>query len=258
MNNTFLDNRVRTLVIIVLALLGLFLLIQSIAAAVAIDEKDGMMPTNVISVRGVGEVVGTPDIATFSFTIRENAKDVAAAQQAMTEKSNRAIDYLKEQGIDEKDMKTESYYTNPTYQYLINPSRQTISGYEVSRTVSVKVRDLAKAGNFLTEIAALQIGEVSGLSFTIDDIESLKADAKKQAIEKAKEDAEKTADALGVDLGEIVGFYEEYPYDRPYESAGYGGDMMSATKVQNAVAPALQPGETKVTATVSISYELED
>jgi uncharacterized protein YggE len=254
--NILEDKRVRNLIIAVLVLLAVFLLVQSIAALAGIKEKRNMMPSNVITVRGTGEAIGTPDIATFSFTARENNTDVAAAQKTMTDKINRAIDYLKEQGIEEKDIKTESYYTNPTYRY--SNAGQVLTGYEVSETVSVKVRDVAKAGELLTAIAGFQIGEVSSLSFTIDDPENLKAEAKKQAIEKAEAEAKQIAEALGVDLERVVGFYEEYPqYPMPY-----GGEMdasISSVRAQAASpAPQLPTGEQKVTAHVSVTYEIED
>lgn len=260
-----LDTRTKNLLTVVLGMLALFLLIQSIAALAGIEEKDNMMPANVITVRGMGEALATPDIATFSFTVREQGKDVAATQKTMTDKSNKAIAYLKEKNIAEKDIKTESYYTNPQYDYRSTicrdgycpPSKPILSGYEVAMTVSVKVRDVAKAGELLTGIAELKIGEVSALSFTIDDMETLKTQAKKQAIAKAKAEAEEIANALGVDLERIVSFYEEYPYDRPY-----GGEMdasMSSVKVQNTSAsPDIRPGEQKVTANVSITFEVED
>lgn len=265
MNNAFFDERLKKLSAIALSTLILFLVVESVAALADIRiKKDSFMPTNVISAAGVGEAVGTPDVATFSFTIRENGKDVAVAQQSMTAKANKAIDYLKKQGITEKDIKTESYYTNPTYQYSNSictaygcpPSKQTLTGYEVSETVSVKVRDLSKAGDLLTGIAGLQIGEVSSLSFTMDDPDKLKADAKKQAIENARADAERTASALGVRLGKVISFYEDSA--SPYYNYGEGDISLSALKFQASdVAPApIQPGEQKTSVSVVVTYSI--
>jgi uncharacterized protein YggE len=255
------DKRIRNLVITVLAVLAFFLLVQSVSAIVSIKEKRNMMPNNMITVRGTGEAIGTPDIATFTVTIQENNKDVATAQQAMTEKANKAVDYLKQQGIEEKDIKTISYTTEPQYDYnVVNMGvarAPQLVGYTASESFSVKVRDTAKAGEILTHIASLQIGTVSTLSFTIDDPESLKVEAKEEAIKKARAEADRIAKALGVRLERVVSFYEEYPYEGPM---GYGADMsVSSVRAQNAmVAPKLQAGEEKVTATVSVSYEVEN
>lgn len=254
MNPTIInDVRIRNMIIVVLVVLGFFLLVESVAVLLRLNKDNDMPSSRVINVRGTGEAAGTPDVATFSFTVRESGKDVAVVQQTMTTKANKAIGYLKDKGIDEKDIKTESYYTNPTYQYT--NGKQILTGYEVSESVSVKVRDITKAGDLLTGVTSLQIGEVGSFSFTFDDPDGLKGEAKKKAIENARADAKKIADALGVGLGDVVGFYEEYPYD------GYGGPSemsLSSAKAQDNLAPTLKPGETKVTSNVSISYELED
>jgi uncharacterized protein len=260
----FFDDNMKNITMAVVGLLGVFLLVQTVVAVVDLGiRKDNVIHSNVISARGVGEAVAVPDIATFSFTVREEGKDVAAVQQAMTEKANKAIAYLKEQGIEDRDIKTENYYTNPRYEYsqgvcgpnFCPPSRQILAGYEVSQTVSVKVRDIAKAGDLLTQITALSISEVSSLSLTVDSEDSLKAEAKANAIMKAREDAENIAKALGVKLGDVVGIYEETP-----GYYGYGGELSEGPQMMKAdvaSAPNLQPGEQKFISTVSISYSIK-
>jgi hypothetical protein len=259
----FFDDNMKKVLLVVTGLLGVFLLVQTVVSVVDLGiRKSNVIHTNIISARGVGEAIAVPDVATFTFTVREEGKDVAVVQQAMTDKANGAIAYLKEQGIEDRDIKTENYFTNPTYEYsqsvcsstYCSPSRQTISGYEVSQTISVKVRDIAKAGDLLTQIAVLSITEVSNLSLAVDDNEALMAEAKSTAITKARADAENIAKSLGVKLGDVVGFYEETP--GYYE---YGGEMERSVmvKADGMATPELQPGEQKFISTVSISYSLK-
>lgn len=251
--NTYFDKNIKNLIVAVLALLALFLLVASVAllANVSINKK-GIMPANTITVRATGEAIATPDIATFSYTVREESSEVTAVQQMMTEKGNRAIAYLKENGVEDKDIKTESYTTNPRYDYV--EGRQMLAGYEAQQTVSVKVRDVAKAGELLTGISSLSIGEVSSLSFTIDDDATLKAEAKADAINKAMEDAEKTTENLNVSLGKIVGFYEEYPMDPGYPSPVEFSSMKAMN--DTSIAPSIQTGEQKIMTTISITFEV--
>lgn len=258
--NTFLDARIKNLVATVLVVLSLFLLVGTIGLIADIKyKKSTAMPSNIISARGIGEAIATPDIATFSFTVREKAPKVEDAKNAMSEKANKAIAFLKEKGIEEKDIKTEAYYSSPSYApsvcgpYSCPPSK--VDGYEVSETISVKVRDVAKAGDLLSGIANFSITEVSGISFTVDDMETLRAEAKADAIAKARADAEATAKNLGVRLGRVTSFYEDGPY-QPYYDYGMGGDMAVKAEARNA-APSIQPGEEKVTSTVSITFEIK-
>ncbi len=262
--HNFFDENMKKVSLVVVGLLGLFLLVQTVVSVVDLGiRKDNTISPNVISVRGVGEALAVPDIASFSFTVREEGKDVASVQQTMTDKANNAISYLKEQGIEDRDIKTESYYTNPKYEYsqgvcgpsYCPPSKQSIAGFEVSQTVSVKVRDISKAGDILTHISTLSISEVSNLSLTVDSVDALKAEAKADAIEKAREDAENIAKSLGVKLDDIVGFYEETPgYGYGEMDAGISPMMINTKSVD---APNLQPGEQKFTSIVSITYSIK-
>lgn len=254
MKTFFETHIIKNLIITVLSALALFLLVESVVVIADLNiKKASVVPSNVITVRGVGEVLATPDIATFSFTVREEAKDVSTAQKKSSEKANKAIAYLKEKGIEEKDIKTQNYYTNPKYDYVPN-AKPLFTGYEVSESVSVKVRDIEKAGDILAGIASLSVGEVGGLSMTIDSPEALKISAKADAIAKAKIDAEATAKNLGLRLGRVVGFYEENTNGGDYPIA-YGGAM--SAKVMEVSAPSIQPGEQKITSTVSITYEVK-
>ncbi len=261
MNNTFFDKRVKNLVIASLAALTLFLLVEIIVTIENVSiSKENVTPGNTITVSGTGEVLAIPNVATFSFTVTEDAKAVADAENMMSAKANSAIAFLKGKGIDDKDIQTDSYTTNPTYSYSSGictatacaPSTPVLTGYEVSETVEVKVRDIKSAGDILAGISALNVGQVSGLSLTIDNPDDLNTQAKVQAIGKAEAEAKVLADSLHVHLGKVTGFYEE----APGQDSGSPVPMMAKANVVAAVAPDIQPGQQKVTSTVSITYEI--
>lgn len=246
-------------------LLAIFLAVLVVKQFISIKYIGKENPVfNSISVNGKGEAVSIPDIATFSFSVTENARTVKEAQAKATEKSAAALAAVRAGGVAEKDIKTLSYSINPHYEYTQGPCTQfgcpvgksVLDGYDVSQTIQVKVRDLAKAGELFDAIGATGIKTVDGLSFAIDDIDSVKAEARAEAIAQAKEKAEKIAKDLGVKLVKITSFYDSsddqyFPYAA--REVGMGGDMMS---VKASVAPEIPKGEQKVTATVSITYEI--
>lgn len=228
----------------------------------------GTTATNTITVTGEGEVFAVPDLATFSVTVTEEAKEVRDAQKVATEKINDIIDYLKKEGVEEKDIKTTSYNVYPKYEwvetqvecvrYPCPPSgNQEMVGFEVSQTIDVKVRDTEKAGDLLSGVGNRGVNSVSGLTFTIDDEEALTAEARGKAIEDARTKAAELAKQLNVRLVRIVGFNEDGGYPIYYkrdmavmtmEAGGFGGDV--------APAPSLPTGENKITSNVSITYEI--
>ena len=209
-----------------------------------------------IPVTGKGEVVAVADIASFTYSVIEDGKNAGEAQAKATDKGNKVIDFLRSKGIDEKDIKTTGYNIYPKYSYVQATGKQVLDGYEISQSVTVKVRKADSAGDILAGVGSMNVSNVSGLTFTIDDQDLLKRQATEKAIADAKEQAEKTAKSLGVKLGKIVSYYEIE--DQPaYPGYGMGGDMMVKSAAASA-SPEIPRGENKITAKVSISYEIRD
>lgn len=219
-------------------------------------------PTSITAV-GEGEVFAKPDVASFRFTLNAKEADAVTAQNKVSDTMNAVLAYLKEAGVDEKDVKTESYNLAPWYEYpqrmctmsYCPPSDPVLKGYEVSQSVTVKVRDIAKAGEILSQVGSKGAQNVSGISMTVDDTDALKAEAQKLAIEEAKKNAEELAKSLGVRLVRMNGFWEDVP--NTYGDYGMGGGMMYAKSEAAPVADAVLPaGENKITSRVNISYEV--
>ncbi len=228
---------------------------------------DGVYPTNTITVSGTGEAFAIPDTGSFSYSVNETGKTVKEAQDKSSKKTNAILDALKEMGIDEKDIKTIGYNSNPQYEYvrascISNPNdyscggKQVLVGYEVSQTISVKVRDTETAGDVLTKVGSLGASNISGLNFVTDDMDAIQAEARNLAIADAQEKAKALAKSLGVSLGKIVSYNEGYPMQPMY---GYG--TMAEMKVANqdsamAMPPQLPVGQNEIVSNVSVTYEI--
>lgn len=244
-------------------LLVVFLAVISIKQLKSIGDSSPIM--NAITVNGKGESVSIPDVATFSFSVTENGKTVGDAQKKATAKINSAIKAVKDGGIEEKDIKTLSYSINPHYEYTQGVcttygcpgGKSVLSGYDVSQTIEIKVRDLDKAGAIFDTIGSLGVQNVNGLTFSIDDIDTVKAQARNLAIEDAKAKAKVLAGKLGVKLVKITSFYDSSDDVNPYmRGEGMGADVMTLKANAPVVAPQVPAGEQKVTARVSITYEI--
>ncbi|MFA5172948.1 MAG: SIMPL domain-containing protein [Candidatus Paceibacterota bacterium] len=214
------------------------------------------------SVTGEGKSVVIPDVAEFSFSvITEGGKEVADLQSKNTEKVNAAIAFLKESGIEAKDIKTEGYGINPRYKnndYRVLSSSSLppeIVGYTITQTVSVKVRDFSKTGDILSGVVKAGANSVSSLSFTIDDPTVAQNEARKEAIEKAEKKAKEMAKAAGFRLGDLVSINDSnyYPYYAKTMSAssyGMGEDIALES------APIIEAGSQEVTVNVNLVYEI--
>jgi len=260
------DSRLRSILAVVGVLLALFLLAKALHEFKLFGiEGKYMYPSNTVAVTGIGEVTAIPNVASFTYTVLEEGATVGDAQKKATEKGNKAIDFLKSEGIEEKDIKTVGYNISPKYEYTQGPcnafgcppGRQVLKGYEVSQNIAVKVRKTEDAGDILAGIGTLNVSYVSGLEFTVDDEESLKAEARTKAIADAQEKVKALAKDLNVKIVKVVNFYEEgdqYPIPYASERSMVGNADM---KLQAAVAPDLPGGENKVKSRVMITYEIK-
>ncbi|MEK7641943.1 MAG: SIMPL domain-containing protein [Patescibacteria group bacterium] len=255
--------KVASLVGIVLVV---FLAVLSIKGMQSLNDNE-MPAYNSISVNGKGESVSIPDIATFSFGVTETAKTVAEAQSKATDRINAALKAVRDGGVEEKDIKTVSYSINPHYEYAggdcntyrCAPGKSTLTGYDVVQSVEVKIRNLEKAGAIFSTIGALNVENVNGLSFSIDDIEKVKAEARAKAIADAQAKAKDLAKQLGVKIVKITSFYDASDQPVFYGREGMGGDMLMNAKVSSAptATPEIPTGEQKITSNVTITYEIK-
>jgi uncharacterized protein YggE len=246
------------------ALLAVFLFVVSIKELKSIGyvgKSDQVV--NTITVEGSGDAVAIPDIATFSFTVTKTASTVADAQKQATDQSNAALKAVRDGGVADKDIQTTSYNISPRYEYqsgvcssvgVCKPSKSVLTGYDVSQSTEVKVRDLSKAGALFASIGSLGVENVNGLTFSVDKPDSVQAQARGVAITKAQDKAKELAGQLGVSLVRIISFSENGSSPRSVMYSLAASDKMMTSAA--AVAPEVSVGEQKVTSSVSITYEI--
>lgn len=219
-----------------------------------------------ISVSGEGEVLAKPDIGSFSFSVRAEADDAAAAQEASAKDLNTIMEYLKGAGVEEKDLKTQNYWLNPTYSYqesaclsgFCPPAERVIDGYEVNQNVVVKVRDLDVAGDLISGVGERGATNISRLSFTIDDESVYKAEARKAAIADAKARAEALADDLGVRIVKMTAYWEnEGVYNGGYDDFGYADVRMMSMEAEESLVPDIPVGENTIRSNVDLTFEVK-
>ncbi len=261
MLNDIQKNRIVTGVIAFLAIISIYFvikLVNEVKAGQYIGTKD---TPSTITVSGDGEVFAVPDIAMINFTARGEGATTKIAQDKQAETVNKALEYLKKQGIAEKDIKTSNYWSQPKYDYGQTicyssncPSRAPkIIGYEASQTVEVKVRDIDTVGDLLVGIGENGVTEISGPNFSIENEDGLKDEARAMAIDKARAKAEKLAKDLGVDLVRVINFQES---GNGYYPVMYGKAMNASMDSVQESAPSIPTGENKINVNVTISYEI--
>lgn len=207
-----------------------------------------------ITVNGYGKVVGTNDIAVTSISHTNTDMDVAKAQLENKKVMDAAFADLKKLGIADKDLQS-SYSITPSYNYTDDKGRQLV-GYEVTSGVTVKIRDLSKISNVLGIAGKYGTNQVGGLSFTIDDPENLKSEARAKALADAQAKALQLSRSLGVRIVAVMSYSE---YDNNPIPANYPmyKDALMGVGGSAETAPAqIASGSQDVGMNVSITYKI--
>lgn len=243
-----------------LALFVLILIINGLKESRYIGHGQGGV--NTITVSADADVTAVPDIAVITVNLEKEGKTSKEASASLNTMLTKTMDYLKSQKIEDKDIKSEYGGVTPKYDYGQAPclvgypcptKSPSIVGYTATQSITIKVRAADNANEVRTGLSGIGITNISGPTFSIDDEDMLKDQARAKAIVNAKEKAEVLAKQLGVHLGNVVTFSEN--------SGGY--PMMYATKAMDGGvsamaerAPELPKGENKITSNVTITYEI--
>lgn len=258
---------------------ALFLVILSILAisvTVFVTHGNRTYDENTISVTGTAEVSSTPDIATFSFTVKETAKEAKEAQDTINEKISKILDGLDELDVDEKDIKTESYTIYPKYEWVKvtndgpktalggemyypgNNNKRVQVGFDVQQNVRVKLRNLEKVSEALTLFAENGVENLHGPNFEIDDLDGIKEEVRLEAIKEAKAKAKRLAKDLDVKLGKIVSFNENGGGYQPiYRNESKFMTVGASMDFGTSYVPELPIGQNEISATVTITYKIK-
>lgn len=210
-------------------------------------------PVSQITVTAEGKVIAAPDIAKFVFSVVSEGIDPAAIQKENTEKMNKAIEAVKKEGIEEKDIKTTSYSLNPKYEYDEKKRRSFISGYELRQSVEVKIRDFAKISAILGELPSLGINEIGQLQFDVDNPDIYLDQARAEAFSKALAKARSMAKQNGAKIKRLITFTDFAGGIPPIlysEDLGIGGGIKAAA------IPTIEPGTQEIKVQVAVTYEI--
>ena len=244
---------------------------SSVGKAGQVTPYDGQQG---LHVRATGAVTGTPDIAIISLGV-ESIEDTASEARAMAAGAMAGVMVvLEEAGIGSRDIQTQYFNIRPRYKDVritncgdeeekeIGTAASTedcttswelrLIGYSVSNQATVKIRNLGEAGTIIDQVteAAGDLVRVNNVSFTIEDTDALKEEARDKAVEALQRKALAMAELAGVSLGRLVqleeatDFFDAQPV--------YARTALHSA--ESAADTSISAGEIQVSATVSGVY----
>lgn len=219
-------------------------------------------PARSFSVDGDAKMTLVPDIATFSVSVVSEGGRVSDVQKTNTEKMNAVQAFLKESGVDKKDLQTTQYALSPRYDYPVCDGTKCptprISGYTLTQELTVKVRDTEKLGDMLSGVTDKGANTVSSVTFGVDDEKEARNAAREEAIAEARKKAKDMAKAGGFGVGRLISLYEDQGSLPQPMYGGRGGAMMDSSKASLEMAPSIEPGTQDSTVRVTLTFEIAD
>lgn len=215
----------------------------------AVAAQPAAAPARTITVVGSGSTFVEPDVAQATIGVNVSAQTIDDASQQVNERMSAVMAALDEMGVAEKDIQTADYSIyfeeQPT-----SPNGETPPGkYRVSNQVRVTIRELDRVAEILDAVVAAGANNIYGVSFTREDIDAARSDARTQAIEDAKARAQEYADLNDLTLGDVVVVSEVIGnnapmFDRGFPAQGLGGGG----------GPSIAPGQLEVLVQVQVTY----
>jgi hypothetical protein len=210
---------------------------------------------NTVFVGADGKFETAPDTALIQFNITAQADNSKAAYEQASKSAESTRQVLRANGIDPKSAEIGFFSINPMYDWK-NPKHKVI-GYQVTTTVSLKLKDFSKIGAITQQLADANVSESQSLSYILENIDEAKTKAVADAYRRARSSAQSLAAAASRTLGELsyasVDTSENVRIYAPMQRKG--GPMMA----MESVAPTAEftPQEVTVTAHVNAMFTLK-
>ena len=195
-------------------------------------------PSGGISVTGTATVQSVPDQAQFSLGVQTNGPTAREALAANSERMQRVLAALFATGVAKGDVQTQDVSVSRSY-----PD----NGYSADNSVSVTIRELAKAGSILDVASNAGANDVYGPTLSRSDEAGQQAKALRAAVDDARAQARVLAEAGGVQLGRVTAITENGNDPEPYYPV--------ALAKSSAGAP-IEPGRQQVQATVRVTFAI--
>jgi uncharacterized protein YggE len=211
------------------------------------------VPPPHITVSGEGEATVAPDMALISLSVMREAKTAREAMDANNDAMAAVIAAMKAFGIAERDLQTAGIQISPRYNYTNNKDggqEAELVAYQVTNTLSVRLRDIDKAGEILDKAVTLGVNQGGNITFSNEDPAATLTQARKKAVADAMAKARTLAEAAGVSLGRVIEISDQNTRPAPMPIQAKAFDAAGA-------AAPVQAGENSYTVQVTVTFELK-
>ncbi|ARU57236.1 SIMPL superfamily protein [Oleiphilus messinensis] len=211
------------------------------------DQNKSIPSTEHIVVNGSSTVDIEPDLAEINVSIKKIDDVMAEAKSNVDQRSSNLINYLKEIGVDSKDLNSSELRIVPNREY--RNGEYIEKGHEVDRDITIKLRDLSKYNEVMEKLVNVPIDRVQKIKMEISEKDEASDYAIREAVENAKRKAKLVSELMNVKLGPIYSI-----------SNAWGGEQISiggAASRANYSDASFEPGTIEINGSVELVYYID-
>lgn len=235
----------------------IFLLVTLAIVSVPVFAQNTVEPP-LITVTGQAEVRVPPDEVLFTLAVENADKDMLVANRKTDDSVKQILAIARRYGVKPEDVQTSQISVQPKYntddmEYEARRGiRRVLIGYQVSKIVAVRLRDISRFDEMLADILRAGITRLSNLEFRNSQLRKHRDEARRMAMRAAKEKATLLAGEIGQSIGPAYSISETTRDYEPRPMQNVSADVGRVSESESALAP----GTLSVNAQVTIRFRL--
>lgn len=215
---------------------------------VAAQDKEECRRT--LSVQGTAEMDVNPDMVEIHVGVDTRNSDARKAMSLNGVALRRLVELAKKSGVSADDIQSDHVGLQSVQE---KKPGGNVTSYEASQRLVITLRDLLKYDELLGALVEAGANSIDSVEFGSSRVREHRAEIRTMAVRAAQSKAEALAKDAGIKLKRVSSINEGSVDSGTYFYSGVANTVTrSGTSDQSSV-----PGKIKLTATVSITFEIE-
>jgi uncharacterized protein YggE len=225
-----------------------------LVAACTVNNPDGQ---STVSVSGIGAVMAQPDMVQVTINFSHVAQTTKQAKEEVDQKIRQILDILKEEGVEDKNIRTASLNYGAEMEY--RDGRAVQVGQRADQAIMVIINDIVNNSNkfsvLLDKITTIDRVVIRDIKFDTENKTELYKQSRELAYQKALDKANQYANLSGLKIVKTLTITEERSRDILF--GAYQKNVAYETAASSGPSASVPTGEQEVTSEIMVTFLLE-
>jgi uncharacterized protein YggE len=232
-----------------------FLLLNLVFVTACSESRSSGQST--VSVSGIGTVLVQPDMVQMNINFSHVAQTTKQAKEEVDEKMRQIVGILKDEGVEDKNIRTAFLNYGAEIEYRDGRSVQI--GQRADQTIVVTIGDIAANANkfsvLLDKITVIDRVVIRDIKFDTENKTELFRQTRELAYQKAFDKANQYALLSGLKMVKTLSISEERSRDVLF--GAYQNNVMYKSAELAVTSASVPAGEQEITSEIAVTFLLE-